>query len=70
MFEAALKLMLARTTAPDLAGVWVDFLDARQDPVWLPTAAGAAKEAAAAAERELELKTAPFSPGLKLLTKP
>jgi hypothetical protein len=50
-FEAALRAMLAQIVAPDLAGCWLDFVDARLEPVWIATAAGEARDAAAAEDR-------------------
>ena len=54
--EAALRVLMARAADPTVAGVWLDWIDPRREPIWLPTAAGAAKEAEAA----LELKTSPL----------
>lgn len=50
-FEATLRSMLARVDAPDLSGLWLDFVDARVEPVWISTPAGEARDAAAADER-------------------
>ena len=49
--KAALRAMLAQIVAPDLAGCWLDFVDARLEPVWIATAAGEARDAAAAEDR-------------------
>lgn len=50
-FEATLRGMLAKIDAPDLSGLWLDFVDARVEPVWLSTPAGEARDAAATADR-------------------
>lgn len=50
-FEARLRAMLMQLDAPDLSGLWLDFVDARVEPVWLSTPAGEARDAAAAADR-------------------
>jgi hypothetical protein len=52
--EATLRALVAGIADPAIGGLWIDWVDGRRDPVWLPTPAGAAHEAAAAAERAAE----------------